>query len=1077
MRRFRIVAVLTLVACGGESTRPDLPATVTVSPAALDLNPDGTSQLTATPKSASGATLNNPVTWSSSSDAVATVSGAGLVTGVSAGAATITARSGSASGTATVTVSPIPVAAVVVTPTTATIEVGDTTRARAATRSASGADLPGRTVTWTSADPAVGAVAQTGLITAVAAGTTTISATSEGKTGTLALTVTPAAVATVTITPATGTLIVATTRQLAATLKDARGVTLTNRPVTWTSTDPTTVSVSSSGLVTAIKLGGPVTITAASEGKQGILSLTVIPVPAARVTVTTPSSEVNDGATVQLAAVATDSAGIPINGRTFTWVSDSTSIATVDANGLVRTHRAGVARIRARADAAEGSVNLVVRGMLHRWTFDEEGGPGTTFRDDIRGRTASLVRVGTLAGAAVGGQVTLTGGARSNADYVALPAGLLRNAVDATIEVWATLHTYKAWSRVFDAGSSTANNLFIAWSRGIDPLSDRVGFTIGGVENRTDGVIAPYTRDLQHHIVLAIDAGAGTGGKTRITAYLDGAKRGEFETAYLLRDLVDDNFWLGRSHHADETANASYDEVRIHDRVYSATEVQASYLHGPVRGAAPSSLSILAPAGIGDTVRGIDVSFPLRVVGTDARGRRYPVPVARWTSANAAVATIDSTGQVRVRAGGRVDVTAVVSNTAVRWTSEAVRVRRLRVDPFLATPAAGAIWEIPVVIIAYIPTADATLMDVRKSPDFWELLPLSIDTVEQRILDYARRAKLGREQGSRFRGYKDPLALPSLGFRITDIFVTYEIIPAGTIRHPLEAGNPPFPDYHKAFADLNLVTYMQTQGIKEVWDAWSGFGPAFPSYDPAIHDPKDFRTGAESNMSSALTGDISNSYRHPNDLPILGHSWTMLGLPIRRSQAEMLHVVGHQMEALLGYVAQRQDGHPRLFWQDFVGLNASNQWVPGRAGATHFPPNAATDYDYHNTRVIQSDIEDWTPANTGQKTGISRSTWYNLAYPWPGVSSFGQREESQWYVYWFQNFPGRGNRIPHGGNWMTNWWAFVGDWDAAIRSGLGLYGSAPAARVGSGAAYPFSAARVAGSKPWVHEPPARAPRR
>lgn len=43
-----------------------------------------------------------------------------------------------------------------------------------------------------------------------------------------------------------------------------------------------------------------------------------------------------------------------------------------------------------------------------------------------------------------------------------------------------------------------------------------------------------------------------------------------------------------------------------------------------------------------------------------------------------------------------------------------------------------------------------------------------------------------------------------------------------------------------------------------------------------------------------------------------------------------------------------------------------------------------------------------------------------------------QRVASQWYVYWFQNFPGRGNQIPHGANWMTNWWAFVADWDAAI---------------------------------------------
>jgi hypothetical protein len=203
----------------------------------------------------------------------------------------------------------------------------------------------------------------------------------------------------------------------------------------------------------------------------------------------------------------------------------------------------------------------------------------------------------------------------------------------------------------------------------------------------------------------------------------------------------------------------------------------------------------------------------------------------------------------------------------------------------------------------------------------------------------------------------------------------------------------------------------------------------------------------------------------------------MYGINIRRSQAEALHNVGHQMEAIMSHVAQRQDGHTRLFWHDFVGQNTSNQFITGRAGWTHMPPNTTVNYGYHETSVVQSDIEDWTPANTGQKTAVSRSTWYNLTYPWPGATSFGQREETQWYVYWFQNFPGRGNRIPRGSAWMTNWWAFVGDWDGAIRSGLGLYSGTPAANVGAGEVYPFSAARVSVPKPLVHRPEPRAPRK
>ncbi len=1071
----RLWCCLVLVACGGETTKPESPASVAVSPAALDLTPGGTAQLSATPRSAAGATLTTPVTWSSSSDAVATVSTAGLVTAIAPGSATITARSGSATGAATVTVAPVPVATVSVTPATATIEVGDTTRARATTRSAAGSDLTGRTVTWTTADPSVATVAQTGLITGVTAGTTTITATSEGRSGTLALTVTPAAVATVSVTPTTGTIIVGSTRQLAATLKDARNATLANRTVSWASADPATVSISASGVVTAIKLGGPVTITATSEGQQGTLALTVTPVPAARVTVSTPTPEMNEGSTLQLTALATDSTGSPQAGRTFTWVSDSAHIATVDANGLVRAHRTGIAHIRARADNAVGSVSIVVRGLIHRWTFDEVGGTGTTFRDDVGGRVATLsavAQVGARSGSAVGGQVTLPGGAPGLTDYVALPGGLLRSLPDATIEVWATMHSYQAWSRVFDVSGD--GNLFMAWSQNATPGTDYVAFKVGTTESRIQNAMAGYTTDIQHHIVMAIDQGGGTGGQTKVTLYLDGTRTGQFDTPHTLAALKDARFWLGRAFFAYPTAHASYEEVRIHDRVYPATDIQASYRRGPVRTATPTTLSIVSPAGIGDTIRGINTTLQLNVAASDAQSRRFPVSGARWTSANAN-ASVDSTGRVQVLSSGTVDITAMVGATNLRWTMPARHVRRLPLDPFLTTPAAGATWEIPVVIVAYIPTADARTIDVRKAPDFWDLLPFSLDTMEQRVLDYARRIKLAREQGSTFRGYKNPLALPSIGIRVTDVIVTYEHIPASTTRHPLTQGF--FPDYHKIFADHGLVAYMQARGIKEVWDAWTGFDAGFPSYNPSIHDLKDIRAGSESNMASPLTGDISNSYRYSNDLPLLSHTWTMYGINIRRSQAEAIHNVGHQMEHILTYVNQRQDGNDLLFWRDFVGRTTPTTFGTGRAGWTHMPPNTTVNYGYHETSVVQSDIEDWTPANTGQKTAISRSTWYNLTYPWPGAASFGQREESQWYTYWFQNFPGRGNRIPRGSSWMTNWWAFVGDWDGSIRSGLGLYSNTQAAQRGAGTAYPFTASRAPAPRPWVHTPVNRAPRR
>src|SRR5438132_1067458 len=82
---------------------------VTVSPASASVETARTVQLTATPEDAAGSPLSGRVvTWASGAPAVATVSGSGLVTAVTAGAATITATSDGQSGTSVLTVQSAP---------------------------------------------------------------------------------------------------------------------------------------------------------------------------------------------------------------------------------------------------------------------------------------------------------------------------------------------------------------------------------------------------------------------------------------------------------------------------------------------------------------------------------------------------------------------------------------------------------------------------------------------------------------------------------------------------------------------------------------------------------------------------------------------------------------------------------------------------------------------------------------------------------------------------------------------------------------------------------------------------------
>ena len=82
-----------------------------------------------------------------------------------------------------------PVASVTVEPVSAEIEVGATAQLTATVRDAGGNELTDRAVNWSSSDEAVATVDVTGLVTGVAAGSATITATSEGKSQAAALTV------------------------------------------------------------------------------------------------------------------------------------------------------------------------------------------------------------------------------------------------------------------------------------------------------------------------------------------------------------------------------------------------------------------------------------------------------------------------------------------------------------------------------------------------------------------------------------------------------------------------------------------------------------------------------------------------------------------------------------------------------------------------------------------------------------------------------------------------------------------------------------------------------------------------
>lgn len=165
-----------------------------------------------------------------------------------------------------------PVATVTVSPATATIAPGAVLQLQATTQDAGGATLTGRQIDWTTSDAAVATVSPIGTVTGIADGNVTVTATSEGKNGSAAVTV-RAPVASVSVEP-DATVIAGETVQLIAVTRDAPGNVLTGRTVTWASSEASVATISTDGLVRGVSPGSA-QITATSEGATGAATITV----------------------------------------------------------------------------------------------------------------------------------------------------------------------------------------------------------------------------------------------------------------------------------------------------------------------------------------------------------------------------------------------------------------------------------------------------------------------------------------------------------------------------------------------------------------------------------------------------------------------------------------------------------------------------------------------------------------------------------------------------------------------------------------------------------------------------------
>jgi uncharacterized protein YjdB len=341
---------------------------IAVSPSPVSLAKGTAQQFAATGTFDDGSTqLLTSVTWSSVNSAIATVNTAsGWATAVGTGSTSVTATSGAVSGSAAVTVTGATLVSLAVTPANSTMPSG-TTKQMTATGTFSDSSTQDITASalWSSSTPAAAIINNQGLVSSIANGVTTITASVGSVSGSTPLTVSAVKLVSIAIVPANPRIQRHTTIKFTAVGTFSDGSTGANLAgLVWTASPPRTASMRGAGLVFG-KKSGTATITASSGGVKGTTTLTVGSGTLTSIAVTPVNASVAVGASQQFTATGAYSDGThqDITSKAH-WSSSHAAVATIanapSVAGLATTTGVGSTVIGANSGGTSASTTLSV---------------------------------------------------------------------------------------------------------------------------------------------------------------------------------------------------------------------------------------------------------------------------------------------------------------------------------------------------------------------------------------------------------------------------------------------------------------------------------------------------------------------------------------------------------------------------------------------------------------------------------------------------------------------------------------------------------------------------------------------
>ena len=306
--------------------------------------------------------LTSTATWVSSAPGVVSINAAGTAATKAVGGASISAAVGGISGMTAFTVSPAALVSIAVAASNSSLPLGSKAQltATGTYTDTTTKDITG-SVTWTSSAPGVVSVSSGGAVLAKGVGTAGVSASSSNVSGSANLSVSTAALVSIAVSASHSSLPLGTGEQLTATgtYTDSSTKDITGS-VTWASSAPGVVSVSSGGTVQAKGIGSA-GVSATSSNVTGNTNLSVSAATLVGISISAASASIPVGDTLQLSAVGTLTDGSTQDlTRSVNWASSAPQVLSVQGAGLVAGMSIGAAGVTAASGSITAATTLNV---------------------------------------------------------------------------------------------------------------------------------------------------------------------------------------------------------------------------------------------------------------------------------------------------------------------------------------------------------------------------------------------------------------------------------------------------------------------------------------------------------------------------------------------------------------------------------------------------------------------------------------------------------------------------------------------------------------------------------------------